>query len=601
MIMLSFRGGNPLDRKSPPGIDPSLLNKPIFGSDLIASALREQEIPYVCLNPGASYRGLHDSIVNFLGNATPEMALVLHEEHAVSIAHGYARIAERPLAVIVHSNVGLMHASMSIFNAWCDRLPMIILGATGPVDAAIRRPYIDWIHTAADQGALVRNYTKWDDQPGSPAAAVEAIRRGVQIAMTPPCGPVYINLDAAVQEMPLEAWPELEDVSRFAPPPPPGAPEDAVEAAAELLRAAESPLILAGRSSRSRADWDKRIELAEAAGARVLTSSWTPSAFPTEHPLHVATTNFFPTPAAREAHEAADVVLSLDWNDLGGTLRNVWGEDVRPKVISASMDFHVHRGWSMDYQALPAVDIGIPTTPEVAVDALLPRVRSAGKARPPAIEKPPLADIPGSGPIGIREFASVWRSVADGRKLSVTTLPIGWPPDAIHADHPLAYMGNIGGGGLGAGPGVAIGAALALKEMGSDRLPVSIMGDGDYLMGVNALWTAAHMEIPVLIIVDNNRSYFNDEMHQENVAKKRERPPENRWIGQRIDDPPPDLAALARAQGLEGDGPIEDIADLAAAIERGLEAVRSGKPYVLDVVALGEYVTTPVHGGRKSD
>ena len=159
--------------------------------------------------------------MNFLGNATPEMALVLHEEHAVSIAHGYARVAERPLAVIVHSNVGLMHATMSIFNAWCDRLPMVVLGATGPVDAALRRPYIDWIHTAADQGALVRNYTKWDDQPGSPTAAVEAIRRGAQIAMTPPCGPVYINLDAAVQETALEAWPELEDVSRFAPPPPP--------------------------------------------------------------------------------------------------------------------------------------------------------------------------------------------------------------------------------------------------------------------------------------------------------------------------------------------------------------------------------------------
>ena len=129
-----------MDKKSPSGIDPSLLNKPIFGSDLIASALREQEFPYVCLNPGASYRGLHDSIVNFLGNTTPEMALVLHEEHAVSIAHGYARAAERPLAVIVHSNVGLMHATMSIFNAWCDRLPMVILGATGPVDAASAGP-----------------------------------------------------------------------------------------------------------------------------------------------------------------------------------------------------------------------------------------------------------------------------------------------------------------------------------------------------------------------------------------------------------------------------------------------------------------------------
>lgn len=588
-----------MDKNSPLGKKIVQSNQPFFGSDLIAAALREQGFPYVCLNPGASYRGLHDSIVNFLENTSPEMALHLHEEHAVATAHGYAKIAEKPLAVIVHSNVGLMHATMAIFNAWCDRLPMVILGATGPVDAAKRRPFIDWIHTAADQGALVRDYTKWDDQPGSPEAAVESIRRGAMIAATPPCGPVYINLDAAIQEQALETWPELDDVSRFSPPPVPGVAADVAAQAADLLRNAKSPLILCGRVSRSVEDWDRRVALAEAIGARVVTSNWTPVGFPTEHPLHVSTTGFFPSPEARTAHEQADVVLSLDWNDLGGSLRAVWENNTKPTIINASMDFQIHGGWSMDYNALPPVDIALATTPEMAVETLLPLLEGNKPKKPEPVEKVPLADIPSSGPIGIREFAAVWRDVTDDEKVAVLNLPIGWPPDTILADNPLSFLGNIGGGGLGAGPGVAVGAALALRETHSDYLPVSIMGDGDYLMGVQALWTAAHMKIPLLIIVDNNRSYFNDEMHQENVAIKRSRPPENRWIGQRIDDPAPDLLGLAKAQGLDGEGPIDDIAELGPAIKRGMDAVRNGASYVLDVVALGEYVTTPVHQGRE--
>src|SRR5690349_22862664 len=179
-----------LDRPVPAGV-----NAPGFGSDVVADALRATGIPYIALNPGASYRGLHDSIVNYLGNKTPQMLLCLHEEAAIAIAHGYAKVTDKAMAAAVHSNVGLMHASMAIFNAWCDRLPVIVLGATGPVDAAKRRPWIDWIHTAQDQGAIVRNYVKWDNQPASPAAAREALLRAKWIATNAPQGPVYINLD----------------------------------------------------------------------------------------------------------------------------------------------------------------------------------------------------------------------------------------------------------------------------------------------------------------------------------------------------------------------------------------------------------------------
>ena len=194
---------------------PYSTNAPAFGSDVVAEALSALEIPYISLNPGASYRGLHDSLVNFLGNEQPQMLLCLHEEAAVAIAHGYAKVTGKAMAAAVHSNVGLFHATMAIFNAWCDRMPILILGATGPVDAMKRRPWIDWIHTTADQGAMVRSYTKWDDQPASAGAARELVLRAWWMANAHPQGPTYINLDAEMQEGKLtEPLPPL-DVRRL--------------------------------------------------------------------------------------------------------------------------------------------------------------------------------------------------------------------------------------------------------------------------------------------------------------------------------------------------------------------------------------------------
>src|SRR5437879_7130435 len=192
--------------------------KEIWGSDAIAAMLRALDIPYLALTPGASYRGLHDSIVNYLGNTKPQMLLCLHEEAAVAIAHGYAKVTGKAMVTAVHSNVGLMHATMAMFNAWCDRMPVVVLGATGPVDAAKRRPWIDWIHTAADQGAIIRHYTKWDDQPASPAAARESLLRASWLANASPRGPVYINLDADMQEAVLDKPLPPIAARRYMPP-----------------------------------------------------------------------------------------------------------------------------------------------------------------------------------------------------------------------------------------------------------------------------------------------------------------------------------------------------------------------------------------------
>ena len=545
---------------------------PEWGSDVIALALRNLGVRYVSLNPGASYRGLHDSLVNFLGNEMPQMVLCLHEEHAVAVAHGYAKVTGEAMAVALHSNVGLMHATMAIFDAWCDRAPVILLGATGPVDAARRRPWIDWIHTARDQGALIRNFTKWDDQPASPEAAVESLYRAGLIARTAPRGPVYVCFDVSLQEMRLPAPLVPPDPSRFAAGAPPRPAAEAVAEAAAILLAAKHPLILAGRVSRDRAEWDARVELAERLGANVLTDRKAAAAFPTDHALHAAPPVTFMTPEVAEVMRRADAILALDWIDLAGTLSGAWPDGPPVPVIHASVDQYSHNGWSMDHQGLPPVDVPLLAEPGAVVADLLEAVRAARPERPalPARARAPDEPEP-SGDLIVADIARALRDALGERSVTLIRAAGGWPVGAWHFREPLDYLGVDGGGGIGSGPGIAVGAALALK--GSGRLPVAVLGDGDYLMGVNALWTAAHYRLPLLIVVANNRSYFNDEVHQDRIARTRGRNPDNRWIGQRIADPEPDLAMLAQGQGLTGIGPVTDRAALADALTRGVAVV----------------------------
>jgi len=558
-------------------------NAPAFGSDVIADTLRALEIPFIALNPGASYRGLHDSIVNFLGNETPQMLLCLHEESAVAVAHGYAKVTGKPMAAAVHSNVGLFHATMAIFNAWCDRQPVIVLGATGPVDAVKRRPWIDWIHTARDQGAIVRNYTKWDDQPASPAAAREALLRAAWIASTAPRGPVYVNLDAEMQEAKLPEPLAPIQVARFMPPASPTASAELIENAAAILKAAKHPVMLMGRVSRSVEAWNERVALAETLNAKVISDLKIGCGFPTDHPLHAgAPASNAMVPEAIAAIKAADVILALDWVDLGGALRNALGQEgPRAKIISISADFHVHNGWSMDYEILPPVDLMLPTTPDAAVPLLL-HALGAGKPRTAAVVKPRVEKYePSSGPVRVDDLTRSLKAAVGERDVTLTHLPLSWNGASWAFRHPLDYIGSEGGGGVGGGPGISVGAALALKDLG--RLPIAICGDGDFCMGVTALWTAVHYRIPLLVVVCNNRSFFNDELHQERVARIRNRPPENRWIGQRISDPEIDCAGLAAAQGAVGFEPVTRTADLVPTFEKAIAAVEAGQVAVVDV------------------
>jgi len=584
---------------------PSLAGRPAapeWGSDVAAEVLRRLEIPYIAVEPGASFRGLHDSIVNYLGNEAPEMIICNHEEVAVGIAHGYAKYTGRAMAAAVHSTVGLMHATMTIFCAWCDRAPVLVLGGTGPMDATERRPWIDWLHTASAQGELVRDFTKWEHQPASVAAIPEAMLRAWQVAHVEPRGPVYICLDAGLQEQRPGAPVAIPDFAAY-PAPDPAAPDaGAVARATALLVAAERPVLLLGHTGGTESGWAATIALAETLGVAVVTDRSSQAAFPTDHPLHQGMSRSQTLEGAAEAIREADVILAVQRTDVAGTLRE---RDGRPShVINVTLEPYAVRSWSADYQELPAAEITIISSAEPAIVAIGAAVAEALRADPAARSRAAeraralgvrsgarraaldAANEAGAGrrPIRIARAVAELRAALGprGADAVVAQAPRSpWPIATWDFTKPKSYLGHDGGAAVGSGPGIAVGAALAAR--GSGRPVVAIIGDGELLAAPTALWTAAHHGIPVLFVIVNNQSYYNDEQHQDRVARTRGRPPENRWIGQRMDRPAVDFAGLARDLGAVGIGPVDDPERLRSAFDEALRALDDGRPVVVDV------------------
>jgi thiamine pyrophosphate-dependent acetolactate synthase large subunit-like protein len=556
---------------------------PQFGSDLIASLLQRLGISYLAINPGASFRGLHDSIVNFLGNRDPRLLLTLHEAQAVAMAHGYAKITGRPMGVVLHANVGLMNAVMAVYDAYVDRVPMLILGATGAVDAARRRPWIEWIHTSRDQAALVRPFVKWDDQPASPAAALESLLRGILLTLSEPHAPVYICLDVDLQERLLEPPVPLPDIERFPQSKEPVAAEADLSIALRLLKRARKPLVLVGRHRRTVKAWRNRIALVEALGAAVICDQKCGVGFPSSHPRYVSAPAQYCDARALQVLNEADAALSLDWPDLAGTLgqRQDGGRGLRSLVISP--DERLHNGWSLDHFPLPEADLRIAVSADGFVAQLvaaLPERAQDPWPLPPLQARP----VPAEGPVTLAALAAVFDAVRGASAICLTRLPFGWPDELTRFTSPLDCIGYDGGGGIGSTPGITVGAALALR--GSSRLPVAILGDGDLLMGSQALWTAAAEKLPALFIVNNNRSFYNDVEHQERMARRRGRPLERAAIGMSIDDPPVDLAGLARSYGLTAFGPVADIAQLQETLEKAFKAAHAGATVLVDVAVV---------------
>ena len=579
--------------------------QPQYGSDVVVDLMKAFDIEYAAFNPGATFRGIHDSIVNYGGNYKPEVIFCHHEEISVAIAHGYAKAKNKPMIAITHNMVGLQHASMAIFNAYIDRVPIMVLGGTGPMNSKRRRPRIDWIHTALVQGNQVRDYVKWDDQPYSLADVPDSFIRGYRIATTDPMAPIYINYDADIQEDALTAAMEIPDVTRYAAPAPTQANPEALRRAAEMLVSAQTPLIVADQLGRNPKAVTALVELAELLAIPVVDKGARFN-FPSVHPLDA-------TDGARDILQKADVILALDVGDLFGSLTTVskqtrnseYVTSSSVKIISVSMNDMLIHSWANDYQALQAVDVPMTADTAVAIPELTRLCREllgndakkksaietrqkelADKHRTRRAKWRADAEAKGSQ----KDISTAWLALGVGEAIRrepwvlVNGTSNGWTRRLWDFTKPNQSLGGSGGAGLGYGPGASIGAALALK--GSGNIAVAIQSDGDMLMTSSALWTAAKHRIPLLMVMHNNQSYYNSEEHGIEVAKFRNRPVENAGIGTHVDDPEIDFATMARSFGVSGEGPVRNPADLQPAIERGLKYVREKQlPYLVDVIA----------------
>ncbi|HKY09975.1 MAG TPA: thiamine pyrophosphate-dependent enzyme [Candidatus Binatia bacterium] len=579
--------------------------QPQYGSDVVVDLMKAFDIEYAAFNPGATFRGIHDSIVNYGGNYKPEVIFCHHEEISVAIAHGYAKAKNKPMIAITHNMVGLQHASMAIFNAYIDRVPIMVLGGTGPMNSKRRRPRIDWIHTALVQGNQVRDYVKWDDQPYSLADVPDSFIRGYRIATTDPMAPIYINYDADIQEDALTAAMDVPDVARYSAPAPAQANPQALRRAAEMLVNAQAPLIVADQVGRNPKAVASLIELAELLAIPVVDKGARFN-FPSVHPLDA-------TDGARELLQKADVLLALDVGDLFGSLTTVskqtrnseYVTGAGMKIISISMNDMLVHSWANDYQALQAVDVPMTADTAVAIPELTRLCREllgADAKKKSAIEarQKELADKHKSRRAKWRadaeakgsqkEISTAWLALGIGEAIKrepwvlVNGSSNGWARRLWDFTKPNQSLGGSGGAGLGYGPGASIGAALALK--GSGNVAVAIQSDGDMLMTSSSLWTAAKHRIPLLMVMHNNQSYYNSEEHGIEVAKFRKRPVENAGIGTHVDDPAIDFATMAKSFGVHGEGPVRNPADLQPAIERGLKYVKEKQlPYLVDVIA----------------
>ena len=579
--------------------------QPEYGSDVVVDLMKAFDIEYAAFNPGATFRGIHDSIVNYGGNYMPEVIFCNHEEISVAVAHGYAKAKGKPMIAIVHNMVGLQHASMAIFNAYIDRVPIIVLGGTGPMNTKRRRPRIDWIHTALVQGNQVRDYVKWDDQPYTLADVPDSFIRGYRIATTEPMAPIYINYDADIQEDSITRPMEVPDVSRYAPPAPMQANPEALRKAAELLVGAKAPLIIADTLGRNPKTVPLLVELAELLGAPVVDKGARFN-FPTVNALDA-------TDGARDLLANADVILALDVADIFGSLTSVSKQTrdceyvTKPavKLISISMNDMLVHSWAGDYHALQALDISMCADTFVAVPELTKLCREllgndGQKKQGLEARRKELGDkhksrrakwlADAQAKSSLKDITTAWLAVELGEVIKkedwvlVNGTSNGWARRLWDFTKPNQYLGASGGAGVGYGAGAAIGAALALK--GTGKLAVDIQSDGDLLMTSSSLWTAAKHRIPLLIVMHNNQSFYNSEEHGIEVAKFRKRPVENAGIGTHVDDPAVDYSKMAQSFGVSAEGPVRNPADLRPALERGLKYVKEKQlPYLVDVIA----------------
>jgi acetolactate synthase I/II/III large subunit len=566
------------------------------GSDFMVDVMRNLGIDYVAAIPGNTFKGLHESIINY-GMTTPpplEHISCMHEEISVAISHGYAKIAGKPMACMMHSTVGLQHGSMAIYNAWADRVPVFaIVGAQ--LDAAKRRGYVDWAHSVFDGPALVRDFTKFDDTPISLAHFAESANRAYKFSMTPPYGPVLLAVDQNLQEDPIEPGVPPTIVKQVQASPARG-DDAAVMEAARLLVAAQSPVIVADRAARTAQGLTLMVELAEALQAAVV-DMYGRMNFPWRHPLNQ-------TQKAAGRLAAADVILGLELTDFSGVTAGKLAQGAKRISITAG-DLYLKANYQ-DFDRFTPVDLAIAADTEATLPYLIEAVRKLttparrtvfrnrgaqlAKDHQQALEQSRAAAAVGWDiqPITTaRMCAELYEQIRneDWALCNGTVFQNWWPQQLWTATQHYQYIGDSGAYGLGYLPGATVGAALAHRRQG--RLAVAIGGDGDLMFAPGALWTAAHHKIPLLYLVHNNRAYHQEIMFVQMMANRRNRGIDRAHIGNTITDPNIDFAKFANGLGVYAEGPITDPKDLAPALKRAIAVVKRGEPALVDVVSQG--------------
>jgi thiamine pyrophosphate-dependent acetolactate synthase large subunit-like protein len=591
-------------READPPADVELLTTDRPGGDFMVDVIKSLDFEYVASNPGSSFRGIHESIVNYGNNTAPEFITCLHEESSVAMAHGYFKAEGKPMAVLCHGTVGIQHAAMAIYNAYCDRVPVYIM-AGNHLDATLRRPGVEWAHSVQDAAAMVRDYIKWDDLPISLPHFAESAVRAYKIAMTPPMMPVVLVIDGGLQEDPIahEVSSRLR-VPKLTRASAPQGDSGAVAEAARLLVAAQSPVIVADRAARTPAGIARLVELAETLQAPVVDQGGRMN-FPTRHPLNQSG-------SARQLVANADVILGLELTDFWGTVNasrdslvRTSRSIVRPgaKLISITAVDLATKGNYQDFQRYPEVDIAMAADAEATLPALTEackrlitadrrtafadRGKRLAEAHATALERARSEAAYGwdATPISTaRMTMELWAAIKneDWALVAESGIMSDWTSRLWSFDKHYQSLGGSGGAGVGYGAPAAVGAALANKKRG--RLSVTIQGDGDFLYAPGVWWTAAHHRIPLLAVMHNNRAYHQELMHLQRMANRHQRGITRAHIGTTIDDPNVDFAKIAQGMGVHAQGPITNPNDLGPALKRAIEVVKRGEPSLIDVV-----------------
>ena len=560
------------------------------GSDLMVQVLRDMQIEYVVANPASSFEGLQESIVNYgnTPNAMPEFITALHEESAVDMAHGYAKSEGRPIVVLLHGTIGLMHSAMAIYQAYQYQSPVLLLA--GRDDTNFLRA-----QSADDIAGIVRSFTKWDSHPRTLAEALDAIQEGYRQAIMPPCGPALVVLDTELQkeearylQVPVYQPPRITGISR--------AEEKAV---GKALVGAKNPRIAVGKL-RTPTGVDDLVRLAELVGASVQTSAtMMPMSFPQRHPL------CGPGSDTKYDYTLGLETTGIEASIIGPHRRSIGGRDptgigygfVRspptPMWGPYSPPEPGENDMSADAEAsLPGI---INEVKKLLSTTIRKQVATRSRKHATQNHQAWVSDLEKAlearrhgwhgSPISLaRLYVELWAYIRDEDWCLASPTQFSGGHNRVLWDHnkPYSHLGMQGAGGIGYCIGASVGAALAAKCRG--RIVINIQCDGDLNMVPGALWTAAHHRLPMLVIMHNNRAYHQELMYAQYMAGVRGRGGDRAHIGTTFRDPYINYARMGETYGIESEGPISDPAALSAALKRGVDTVKKGRPYLIDVL-----------------